>query len=605
METLKQQLVMVGVQQLALTGVPTGAALLNRHEGAFPFHGPAPPAADRSFVDDTTAAESVGAGVPAALPVQRDGDRSGAMRSQKQQQQQQQAPGRTTHPRRARRGRNRASGPQEVRARGCWESDSEGDGGGTPTEGGAGLREEILLQGSEPLPGGVASAAADDEEVGWRARSADKLLVLGDTIGHKQREPRRNESGQDGRTMTTTTAGDRGTRTGVPCKAHTDPPTYGRGGDRAAPSAPRGKAPLSAELPPAPVREPIGLEADHHRPGRGNAHQDVDADESAGGVVSTGAPPAAAGSGGGRLRVSWSSISARSSESDLEREPAPVSSVASARSNCSSSTSSRAGCRRRRRWGSDASGAASPRLRPPQQRQPQEQQQQFRSPYHRVSPSSCSSSSVSSHAVGRQNGGAATAGTGRERGGVSASRGAAAAGRRHHRDGSTEAPSGGAAARQIPKARTAAMPGPRRKLMHRAPIAGGNATTDAMEQAGKPAAVFKPGNSLTGPPVTKPTVLSKRVFGVSARSGRHRRASAGVDTSRESGGGGGGGGDVSGWETAAIARGARRTATSVALPRSSGEGSRWRGGAPSDTGRDRGLRGLPPDEHDDDDDNEV
>ncbi|CAN0428403.1 unnamed protein product, partial [Ectocarpus fasciculatus] len=41
METLKQQLVMVGVQQLALTGVPTGAALLNGRRsdtGGGPVH---------------------------------------------------------------------------------------------------------------------------------------------------------------------------------------------------------------------------------------------------------------------------------------------------------------------------------------------------------------------------------------------------------------------------------------------------------------------------------------------------------------------------------------------------------------------------------------
>lgn len=555
-------------------------------------------------------------------PAQRGGDRSGMMRTQ-----QQQVPGRTTRSRsrsrQARPGRDGvACGPQEEQMRGCGGSDS--DSGGVSTEEIAG--EEVLL-GGRGLAGGVAGAE-DDEEVGWWARSADKLLALGDghtttgdAIARKERGEAPGGSGKHGRTAAAAAASSsRCSRTAVACKAPTGAAGDGLSRDRVGSFDPHGKvkgAPPVVELPPEPARKPGGTRAGHPRPVRGEAHRDGDAEGGGTVGVREGAPAAAAVPGGGRLRVSWSSISTRSSENDLERESAPASSVAST-SNCSSSGSSKTGGSRACRWQrGDAPGAASPRPRPQQQRRHQEQQQQQQqtqlgSSYNRVSPSSCSSSSVSSHAPGRQNRGRASrasTGSGRVCGGVSVRVGVAAVGRRHQREGGAEEAASGST-RRIPKARPAAVPGSRRKLAHRAPIAGGGITTDSMDDTGKPAVRIKPGRNPAAAPIAMPTAPSYRLLSDGGRSSRHR-AAAGVDAFRESDGGDGGGGAVgvppsassalrqggflNGWSTAAVAPVTSRAAAGVALHHSSGKECKewgWRGS--SETGRDRGLQAMPP-----------
>lgn len=473
------------------------------------------------------------------------------------------------------------------------------DGARTPTGELAG--EDILFKGRGPA-GGVASAD-DDEEVGWWAPSADNLLVLADTIQHEQRGA---PNGDDNRGLTTTSS-DRCSRNGVARKAPTTGAAAadGRSCDRVSSSDPAGKAPLAAELPPAPAaRKSAGIGTGHPHPARGMSRLDVDAESGTVGVSTGGARPVAAVSGAGGLRVSWSSISARSSESDLEQESAPACSATSASNGSSggSNSSRTGGCRRRRlRPGDDAPGTVllpRSRSRPPPQRQ-----QQVGSLYDRVSPSSYSSSSVSSRAFDGPNGGKAW--TSRGGAGAGASRGAATVGLRHRRDGGTEAASGGA--RRLPNAGVAAaVPGSRRKLMQRAPIAGGGITTGTLDQTVTSAVVLNPGKSRTARPMTKPAAPSQRILSDSATSGRRRRTAAGLETPRENGGGGGGGGRdeflppsssaLRHGGGANVAPGTRRAAARV-MPHHSngGEEGRWRG--PPETGRDSGLRvqGRPPD----------
>eukprot|EP00903_Cladosiphon_okamuranus_P015979 g14759.t1 len=590
-ETLKQQLVMVGVQQLALTGVPTGAALINRHEGAFPFHRPVLRAPERSVAGDATTAK-MGAEVSPFVE-QGNGDRASTRPAHQQQQQQRVLGRRTSQPRPTRR-RGKDGPPEE--GRGCGGSDSS-EGEGAPIGEFAG--ESVLLKGRGP-DGGVAGTD-DDEEVGWWARSADNLLVLADTIQHERREA---PTGDGNHERTIITSGD---------------VADGRSCDRGPPSDPTGKTPLAAERPPAPARKSAGVGAGRSYPARGKPpHVDVDAESGPAGVSTEGAPRVAAVSGGSRLRVSWSSISTRSSESDLERESAPASVVTSA-SNCSGggSNSIRTGSySRRRRGDDDAPGPVSlPRSRPPQ-RQQRQHLEQGRQQIGSLSPSSYSSSSVFSSAFGRPNGGRArTSGGGAGAGaGAGASRGAAAVGLRHQRIGGAEAAGDGA--RRVPKPRVpTAVPGSGRKLMQRAPIAGGGITTGTLDHSRTSDAVPNSANCRTARPAGKPAAPSQRTLSDSDTSGRHCRSAVGLERPREHGGGSNGvrgglpppsssalrqGGFANGWQAVAVAPGMRRAAARVMPHHCNGEEGHWRG--PPEMGRDRGLRahGRPPDGDGDD-----